>query len=153
MYLQVLKNIIKKGDLKKADIARLAAVSRAAVTRWFHQVNKDGSVNVETQTLIRLATGLGVPVERLLKPLPDLSLYHTEFLWDGLYLSMEDFVQALIQGQLPALGRLVQEIGFAKARRIIGKKVVLLFPQYEKFIKPVRREQLEVLWPLYTSRQ
>lgn|SRR3989338_3825878 len=153
MYLQVLKNISINRSLRKADIADLAGVSRAAVTKWFLQEGTDRAVNVESRTLTRLASGLGVPVERLLKPLPDLSPYRTEFLWDGLYPSMDQFVRALIQGRLPALARLIQEIGFARARRVIGKRAISQFSRYKKFIKPVRRGQLEVLWPLYASKR
>lgn len=153
MYLQVLKNIINSRSLHKADVARLAGVSRAAVTKWFREVRPDGSVNIESRTLFQLASGLGVSVERLVKPTPDLTPYRSEFLWDSLYPSMEDFVQALIRNQLPALARLVQEIGFSEAKHIVGKKAILQFPQYKKYIKPIRREQLEILWPLYVSRR
>lgn len=153
MYLQELKNFIFYKRLRKSDVARLAGVSRAAVTKWFREVRPDGTVNVESQTLFHLATGLGIPVERLVKPTPDLAPFQPQFLWDSLYPSMEHFIQALIQGRLPAIGRLVQEVGIGNARRIIGGKAISLFPQYKKFIKPIRRKQLETLWSLYASKK
>ncbi|MBI2083419.1 MAG: hypothetical protein HYT76_07590 [Deltaproteobacteria bacterium] len=137
----------------KADVARLAGVSRAAVTKWFREVNREGWVNVESRTLFQLASGLGVPVESLVKPVADLAPYQTEFLWDRLYPSMEGFVQALVQKRPPALARLVQQIGFYESSRVVGKKVIALFDRYKKFIQPIRRKQLEVLWPLYASKR
>ncbi len=151
MYLQELKNILVREKLRQSDIARLAGVSRAAVTQWYRRVREDGSVNLETKTLRKLAEGLKIPIDRLLRPAPDLAPYKTAFLWDGLYPSMETFIEALTHGRLPAVARLIQEIGFSRSIRVIGRKAVTKFPQYKKFIKPVRRHQLETLWPLYIS--
>ncbi len=153
MYLQVVKNLMISKKLKKAELARLAEVSRAAVTKWFRGVNREGWVNVESRTLFQLASGLGVSAESLIKPAANLAPYQTEFLWDRLYPSMESFVQALIQNRPPALARLVQQIGFQDASRVVGKKVIPIFDRYKKFIHPLRRKQLEVLWPLYASKR
>lgn len=139
-------------SLRKAHVALMAGVSRAAVTKWFREVNSEGWVNIESRTLLRLASGLGVSPEVLFKPTPDLTPYRAEFLWDRLYPSMENFVQALSQGRLPALARLVQQTGFWATSRVVGKKAISLFDKYKKFIQPVRRRQLEILWPLYASK-
>lgn len=149
MYLQQLKNISHKKGLNQADVARLAGVSRAAVSKWFHQAKQ--RVNMETKTLLQLSRGLGVAPEDLLKECPNLAPFQTEFLWDHLYLTMEDFVQALIQGQRPALARLVQVLGFHASSQVLGKRIISSFEKYKKYIKPARRRELEVLWPLYAS--
>ena len=136
-------------NLRAADIAKLAKISRAAVSKWFRQPAE--WVNVESSTLMRLASSLGITPDLFLKKTPDLSPWQTRFLWDHLYATMEKFIRALDTGESPALARLVQVTGFFYARHILGKKVVRDFPQYKQFIKPVRRRHLEILWPLYSS--
>lgn len=150
MYLQMVKNIMFKRQLSQADLARLAGVSRAAVSKWFR--SKGGWANVESQTLLRLANALGVSPSFFLAKREVLAPLETRFLWDHLYPNMESFVQALIQSRLPALARLVQVLGFKEAQAVVGKKAVRWFEKYKKFIKPARRKQLEVLWPLYVSQ-
>ena len=153
MYIQQLKNIIKSRRIRQADLARAAGVSRAAVTKWFASAERspEGWANVETVTLRNLAHGLGIKPEELLRPPPDLTGMKTRFLWYHLYESMEDFARALARRELVALGRLVQVIGFREASRIVGKNVYKKFPDYKKYLKPVRRKELEILWPLYHS--
>ncbi|MCC7441796.1 MAG: hypothetical protein IT285_09185 [Bdellovibrionales bacterium] len=53
---------------------------------------------------------------------------------------------ALIQGEEPALARLVQVYGLYKAAKTAGRKVWERFPQYKRHIRPTRREQLEHVW-------
>lgn len=151
MYIQHIKNIEFIKNLSNADIARLAGVSRAAVTKWFREAEKKSWVNVETKTLIRLAEGLGISPDYLLRPRENLSRWQTPFLWDGLYPSMESFVAAIGQNRLPALARLVQVLGFREAVCVVGQSAITEFHQYKKYIKPARRKQLESLWPLYAS--
>lgn len=150
MYIQMLKNLMTVRDLNQSDIARLGGLSRAAVSKWFCQ--NASWVNVESETMRRLAAGLGLPLQSFLEEKIDLSPLATRFLWDALYPNMEGFVQALLGGQPPALARLVQVLGFRDAVLIIGKKVLTLFERYKKFIKPIRRQQLELIWPLYSSQ-
>lgn len=152
MYFQNVMNISIKRDLRAADLARLAGVSRAAVTKWQRSAEKNDWVNVETKTLQNLSRGLNVSPAYFLQPRKNLLQYQTHFLWDALYPDMESFVGALIQRRLPAMARLVQVAGFHAAKKIAGKKMITLFPQYKKFIKPARRRQLEILWPLYHSQ-
>ena len=149
MYLHNLKILSVKKDLNQSRLASLSGVSRAAVTRWFQQVNLDGWVNIETKTLKQLAEGLGVSPDQLLKPDAGLDSLQTRFLWDKLYPNMELFAKALSRNQKQALARLVQIVGFHQAMQIAGKKIIRLFPEYKKFIHPVRCRQLELLWPLY----
>jgi len=153
MYIQALKNLVKSRRLRQADVARAAGVSRAAVTKWFASAEKspEGWANLETVTLRNLAEGLGIKPEQLLRPPPDLSGMGSRFLWDHLYDSMEDFAKALARRELAAVGRLAQVLGFREAGRIVGKDVYRKFPDYKKYLKPVRRKELEILWPLYHS--
>lgn len=151
MYLQALKNIMVSKGLNRADVARLAGVSRAAVSKWFRQGEKTGVVNVETKTIIELARTLKLPPDIFLKELENLSAYETEFLWDRLYPDMEHFLKAVAEGRLPALARLVQVLGFHQAGAVAGKKVIRLFHKYKKHIHPTRRRALEVIWSLYAN--
>ncbi len=144
---------MKSKGLRRADLARAAEVSRAAVTKWFASAAKspEGWANIETSTLRNLASGLGLKPEQLLRLPPDLSGMKSRFLWDHLYESMEDFTKGLARRELVALGRLVQVLGFREASRIVGKDAYRKFPDYKRYLKPVRRRELEILWPLYHS--
>jgi len=152
MYFQNVMNISIKRSLRASELARLAGVSRAAITKWRRSAEKNDWVNVETKTLQNLARGLEVSPAYFLQPRRSLVRYQTHFLWDALYPDMESFVRALVQKRLPAMARLVQIVGFDAAKKIAGKKMIMLFPEYKKFIKPARRQQLENLWPLYLSQ-
>lgn len=147
MYLQQVKNIMTAKGVRRADIAKMAGVSRAAVSKWFK--SPEGEANVETRTLIKLAESLKIPPEYFLKKSEDISSFETKFLWDHIYPSMEEFVLALTRNHLPAIARLVQVLGFHSAEKICGISVLKLFPKYKKFIKPARLKELEILWPLY----
>ena len=150
MYLQLVKNTMQSKRLTKADLARRAGVSRAAVTRWFRNADAAGWVNVETSTLRMLAQGLGIPPHELLKERTDLRQFEKRFLWDRLYPDMESFVHALDEHRAPAMARLVQVLGFRDATRVAGSPILTQFERYKKHIIPARRRQLENIWPLYT---
>ncbi len=152
MYFQRLTSLMETKSLRPADVARAAHISRAAVSKWVQQGHKTGWVNVETTTLRELAHTLGVTISYFLEPLHSIEPMRTRFLWDSLYHSMENFISALIQTQPEALARLVQVVGLHDARAIIGNIVIDQFEQYKHCIHPTRREQLELLWPLYRSR-
>lgn len=152
MYIQHLKNIMKSTLLSRADIAGAAGVSRAAVTRWFAKGKGADWINIETNTLRQLAMRLKVPTEYFIKPLSNLDLNHTQFLWDGLYPDMESFGVALVQKRPQALARLVQVLGFREASFIVGRRATDQFDTYKRFIKPNRRKELETVWPLYLAQ-
>lgn len=135
-------------NLRQADISRLAHVSRAAVCKWFKA--KNGVANVETRTIMALASALDLPPEIFLHEQRDISSLSSRFLWDRLYPSMEEFARALARGQLPGIARLVQVLGLLCASRIAGPRAIALFHRYKKLIKPSRRAELEKLWPLYS---
>lgn len=152
MYFQILKNLLNMKCWRPADLARRAGISRAAVSRWYREGERGGVVNVETRTLMRLAAALGLSPAVFLQKRILLAPFRTRFLWDGIYPDMEDFVKALAQYRQVAVARLVQVLGLAEVRKILGKKIVKDFTRYKKFIKPARRRQLEVVWPLYASQ-
>lgn len=149
MYLQLVKNIMKSKGFSRADLARMAGVSRAAVTRWFREGEATGWVNVETGTLMPLAKGLGIEPAELLKERTNLKRYETRFLWDHLYPDMESFIKALREYRNVAMARLVQVMGFRDAKLVAGAAVISRFERYKKFVIPARRRQLEIIWPLY----
>lgn len=151
MYFQVLKNILHYKSFKQTDLASLAGVSRAAVSKWFQEGEKKNFINVETKTLLHLASRLGISPDLFLQKRENLSIFKTLFLWDFLYPDMETFIVALSQNRLSALARLVQALGFRQARFVVGAKAVKLFPRYSRYLKPARRKQLEILWPLYQN--
>ncbi len=140
---------MKIRKINKAHIAKFAGISRAAVTKWFSKTKKNDWVNVETKTIIKLAEHLRLPPEIFLKKRVNLDRMSYRFLWDSLYPDMESFVEALSKHELPALARLVQVLGFKEAKDILGKNILELFPRYKRFIKPMRKKELEILWPLY----
>lgn len=140
-----------KNNLTRAELARQASVSRAAVTKWFHQGKKFGWINVETKTLMRLTKTLHVTPQLLLQERTNLEKFAYLYLWDALYPTMEAFIHALTIKRPQAIARLVQEHGFWQAAKIAGKKSIKNFDDYKKFIKPIRKNELEVLWPLYQS--
>lgn len=149
MNNQALINICTIKNINQATIAKMAHVSRAAVTRWFKNVQKDGWINIETNTLRLLAKNLGVPCAQLLKETPELSPIKTLFIWDNLFPDMESFLKALSIFDLKAVARLVQVKGFYDAKILLGKKIITQFKAYKHFIKPVRRKELESIWNLY----
>lgn len=152
MYFQRLKTLMATKGLRPADVARAAHISRAAVSKWFRQGRDTGWVNVETTTLRQMADTLGVAISYFLEPLQSVDHLHIQFLWDALYPSMEDFFSALIRKEPEALARLAQVVGLYNATAIAGDAVLHQFPHYKRFIHPTRRQQLELVWPLYRSK-
>ena len=106
---------------------------------------------METKTVIHLAESLQISPAYFLTPNKNLEQYRTRYLWDYLYPDMNLFLQALTEKRSPALARLVQVSGFRASIQIIGKTVVNKFKDYAKYIHPIRRKELEILWPLYHS--
>lgn len=139
--------------LNSSAIAKSAGVSRACVSKWLHGQGPKKLINVEIKTLLKLSQRLGIQPDYFLTPLPDLSALETPLLWDKLYPSMSHFVVALISYKWPAVARFVQVEGFHTAQKILGRKIISDFPKYAKYIKPARRKQLEILWPLYHSKK
>lgn len=153
MDAQALRAISKMRRVSQADLARMANVSRQAVSNWF-QAKPGQEIRVYSSHVRRLAGGLHVSADDLLTPLPvlgDLEMskrYESELLWDSLYENLLDFMIAVINGEEAALARLVQVFGLYQASKIAGRKVWERFPKYKKLIRPIRREQMERVWQL-----
>ena len=152
MNIQVLKIIVNEKNIRKAELARLSNVSRAAVTRWFLESAETGWANVETNTLMKLGEALHVDPSIFLTKPQALKPLEPRFLWDRLYPDMENFLKGIGRGDRVALARLVQVLGFHEGKEVAGKKAIAEFSAYKKYLKPGRRKQLEILWPLYNSQ-
>ena len=143
--------ILKLRNLNKSQIAKMAGVSRQAVSLW----TKKSQIEMRTQNLKKLADSLGVKVDDLIRPLPILhekssrELYQASLLWDHLYLSLEDFFVALVKGENKALARLVQVYGIFESANICGVIIWKKFNAYKAHLHPVRRTQLERIWNLH----
>ncbi len=72
--------------------------------------------------------------------------YQTKYNWDLSYESVEAFLTKLHCGDLRALGRFVQVEGMMTSSKILGERVFNEFEAYKKFILPVKRKRMEVLW-------
>jgi transcriptional regulator with XRE-family HTH domain len=140
--------------LTQSDLARLAGVSRQAVSLWFRQAGqRDGFVDIKTRHLERLAAGLHVRADDLLRPLPAFGPTEREqmaakYLWDRLYPSLEEFLVALAAGERRALARLVDREGLFAAAKIAGAPVWEEFQAYKAYLPSARRRAMERLWSL-----
>ena len=157
MNVTTVKALADSRGLNQSDLARLAGVTRQRVSQWFHRTLADSPVNIGSTSLKALAEGLGVKADKLLAPLPLLEQPEalrretTKLLWDGLYPDLVSFVIDVGRGRLEAVARLVQIYGLFASARMIGKSAWTSFPRYKKYLHPVRRRELEVLWSLRTS--
>ena len=92
MQRKNVKLLCKKIGLNQSDLARLAGVSRQAVSLWFKK--EEDFINIKSRNLDRLCRGLGISPDELLKDLPELEpvgAWRTQFLWDRLYPDLESF--------------------------------------------------------------
>lgn len=140
--------------LNQSDVARMAGVSRQAVSLWLRE-KSPGDMRVST--LLSLARALGVAAGDLAEPLPALAPEEerravTELLWDGLYPGLAEFCAALAREEEPALARLAQVYGLYRAAAAAGPAVWTGFPRYKRLIKPARRQGLERIWSLETTQ-
>lgn len=153
MNLSTLKTLLTLRKVNQSQLAKMAKVSRQAVSHWF-KTETDSDIRIQSPHLRHLAEGLRVSAEVLLRPLPVLKdsavTHHYEvlLLWDRLYPDLSHFAVAIVRGEGGALGRLVQVFGLYQGSKIAGEKIWKRFPDYKKYIRPVRREQLEHIWQL-----
>lgn len=148
MNTRTLAVIAKLRDRKMSDLARLANVSRAAVSLW---MGKEPVADIKAKHLQRIAAGLGVQMETLMQSLPLLEdgerikTLESALLWDGLYRSVGDFAVALTKRDLRAVARLVQVYGMFAAEKIVGRAVWRHLPKYRRYLHPARRLECERL--------
>ncbi|MBI3018449.1 MAG: helix-turn-helix domain-containing protein [Deltaproteobacteria bacterium] len=150
MNTSVLKVISKLRHLSRSDLAKMAHVSKQAVSLWFQK--EETTISVQSKHLQALALALHLKVDDLLTPLPlskdtpQKTSLTTSLLWDHLYPSLEDFVIALVRHKPRALSRLVEVYGLFQSKNMLGKSIWTLFPKYKKYLPPIRRKQSEQLW-------
>ena len=157
--ITTLRSICRAKKLNQSDVARLAGVSRQAVSVWFRTAAASGTerANVQTRHLMALAEGLRLPAQTLLEPLPGLTgeeraRWRTAFLWDNLYPDLDAFLVGLAHGEDRALARLVGRVGLYRAAKVAGSVVWKRFPVYRRHLHPTRRSGLEGLWTARQSR-
>ena len=149
-----LKSLLEFRGLSQSDLARMAGVSRQAVSFWFQKGRKSQPINLHSVNLQKLCDELNIRMESLLKPSPCVSDpkkrkdLETSFLWDRLFPGLEGFVVALVRGDHRALARLVQVYGLFQARAVVGSSIWKEFHRYKKHLHPVRREECERIWNL-----
>jgi len=152
MNIDTISVIAGSRRICQSDLARMAGISRQAVSRWFKQGRPE--IEVRASHLQRLSQALGVSMDELSLPLPCLqspeerSSLGACFLWDRLYPDVGRFAAALVLGEGRAVARLVEIYGFFLSARMLGRAVWVRFPQYKRHLPPVRRRQLEELWAL-----
>ncbi len=149
--IKTLKIAAAAQGLNQSDLARLAGTSRQAVSLWFKSA-RNGFADVQSSRLMNLCKALKVTAEDLTQPLPDMGeqrrLTQTALLWDRLYPDLESFAVAACRRELQALARLVEVYGLYAAAKAAGRSVWSLFPDYQRFLPPGRRQNLERLWLL-----
>lgn len=149
--IQTLKAFAALRHMNQSDLARVAGVSRQAVSLWFKGASS-GFTNIQTKHLLAVANALGVSADDLLRPLPlldDESAMNretTKLLWDKLYPDIVSLVLAALEEKRDAVSRFVQVYGLYTSAKLFGPSVWREFPRYKKFIKPIRRSELEKLW-------
>lgn len=152
MNTNTISVIADSRAISQSDLARMAGISRQAVSRWFKQGRPE--IEVHASHLQRLSQALGVSMDELSLPLPCLqspeerSSLGACFLWDRLYPDVGRFAAALVRGEGRAVARLVEVYGLFLSARMLGRAVWVGFAQYKKYIPPVLRRQLEELWTL-----
>lgn len=156
MDIDLLKALCKVRGINASKLAQMTGVSRQAVSKWF-KTPSGSELNMRTTHLKSLTQKLQIKADVLLVPLPVLSdpqsvrLYETTLLWDRLYPNLIEFCVALIRGESQALARLVQVFGIYTAAKIAGQKIWDRFSDYQKYIRPVRRKEIERIWVLHQN--
>ena len=151
---RTLEAFLKARGWSQAELARRVGVSRQAVSQWF----RGEAANLQSRHLIRLGEALGVPVEVLARPLPCFepetrARLRATLLWDRLYPDLDDFAVALNAGDPRALARFVEIYGLFAADAAFGPVVWDEFPNYRRYLPPIRRSELETLWAWHESRK
>ncbi len=142
-------------SLNQSDLARLAGVSRQAVSLWFKDAGA-GRIKMSADHLLSLCRGLGISAEDLAADFPALdpgqrTRLEATLLWDRLYPTLEDLGIAACAGEPQALGRLVETYGLYASAGMLGPAVWERFTDYRGYIHPARRPGLERIWRLKTT--
>ncbi len=143
--VDALSIITKSRNLNHSDLARMAGVSRQAVSLWFK--SGTGRVDLRASHLLTLCEKLNIAPKDLSTPLPESSKEtEAELLWDRLYPDLESFAVAVVQEEPRALARLAEAYGLYGAEKAAGKCAIKKFKEYERYLPPGRREALRTVW-------
>lgn len=150
MNQNTIKTITRAKGLNQSELARLAGVSRQAVSLWFKNI-PDGlpvEIDLRSSHLSALARSLGLSRDLLCQDLPGLSIEQrqrlsTELLWDRSFKDLDAFLLALARKDERALARLVEKRGLFGAARIAGPAVWRRFSAYRKYLPAHKRKVLE----------
>lgn len=155
MTSSALLALMLSRGMNQADIARLAGVTRQAVSLWL-RLPKGAIVDMKVSHLLNLSRGTGLSLDELTAPWPALGpeeeALAAELLWDRAYASLLEFALALAREDDKALARLAHAYGLYRGARIAGDAAWGRFPQYKRHLQPQRREGLERVWRFETSR-
>ncbi len=153
MNKATLKFLCSIKKISQSDLAREIGVSRQIVSRWF--LTDKTQSNIYSLHQERIANYFGLTFEELSNPLPIISnpeerkKVETQLLWDKLFRNLEEYLSALVRGNLPAMARLVQVYGLYPSYQMMGNVILKKFPDYKRIIHPALREKFEVLWKFY----
>lgn len=156
MILQNIEFFSTARQFSQADLARRSGLSRQLISVWLNASSK--RLNPTTDSLLKLAQGLGVRIQDLVDPIPLLGnpqerqALETSLLWDRLFPSVEHFLGALLRNDLRAIARLVEVYGMFAAAKIVGLVVWNKFQRYARYLPPLRRKQCEALWNYRASQ-
>ncbi|MFH1810571.1 MAG: helix-turn-helix transcriptional regulator [Pseudomonadota bacterium] len=153
-----LRTVARARGLNQSELAKLAGVSRQAVSLWLRNDpdHTDATVDLRSSHLTALADRLGVSLDVLTRPLPGLSAAErehltAELLWDHSFEDLDAFLVALAREDDRALARLVEKRGLFEAARIAGDCAWKKFASFKKYLPPRKRSALEKLWNLQRS--
>ncbi len=154
--MKYLELFMKVKNYSQSDIARMAGVSKQAVSKWF--ASKKFNAQPRLNFLLKICEQTGLSLNELITPIPELSEKNGRkrlealLLWDKLFESLEDFFIALCRHNPQALARLVQTMGMFNSVKILGRhgrRVIFLeFEKYKKYLHPRRRQECELLCDL-----
>jgi len=157
MLASTLNTLMALQNVKAAELARRAGVSRQAISKWIKtaEATHSNQINAEWNTIRKIADALHItPAELSKDPFQSLSddmksNYHSLLLWDRLYDSIESFSIALSKKEAKAVGRYVQVFGILSAEKIFGPWIFKKFDHYSPYLHPIRRKELKKLCQIF----
>ena len=150
MNRSALRAAMKLKHLNAASLAKRAALTRQAISKWKLTQPDVGAtpLNPSLQTVQQISQALNLSITQLTTD-PFASLDPSEkqklttlLLWDHLYDSFENFVVALVKLEYRAVARYVQTFGILRAHKIFGVWIYDALPRYSSYLPPVKRKEI-----------
>ena len=152
MLASNIKILCETRGLRHSDLARMAKISRQAVSLWFKKDKSKNHSSIRLDHIYNLSKALGVKIDDLMLPAIDVNELEVTLLWDNLYPTVVELVNAAIKGEDRALARMVQVYGLLSSTKLYGKKVINNFTRFQKYIHPVRREETIRIWQIIKNQ-